>query len=219
MAVAPDVGHELTTTGSSGVRRYPAGRVCAHDGCTTRLSRYNPSKYCALHAAEHAEPAQKRPQRHIPKARNKHEFACVRCGHIFPLTEEYFPRSASRTSGFHPECHGCHRERRYDRETPRSKCPSCGRSRQRTTKFFPRDRRTSDGLSRVCRSCHERDGRRICPQCLEAKPLTTRYWAPRPGTKLGFAKTCKRCEAERLKRHMIRVNSPKGSLRVVMRGD
>ena len=218
MAVAPDVGHELTTTGSHGVRRYPAGRVCANPGCVTRLSRYNPGKYCALHAEEHEAPPAKRPARVIPKARKANEFACVRCGHVFPLSEDYFPRSASRPSGFHPECHGCHRERRYDRETPRSVCPTCGHSRQRTTRFFPRDRRSPDGLGRVCRSCQVKAGRRVCPQCLESKPLTARYWEPRPGTKLGFAKTCKRCDAERLRRSMVRFTSPKGVMRAVIKG-
>ena len=28
------------------------GRVCAHEGCDTVLSIYNPSKYCSAHASE-----------------------------------------------------------------------------------------------------------------------------------------------------------------------
>ena len=31
-------------------RRFRAGRVCAHDGCTTQLSIYNAGKHCSLHA-------------------------------------------------------------------------------------------------------------------------------------------------------------------------
>ena len=33
-------------------RVVPAGRICAHPGCETRLSRYNPLSVCALHAGE-----------------------------------------------------------------------------------------------------------------------------------------------------------------------
>jgi hypothetical protein len=32
-------------------RAYAAGRVCAAPDCGTRLSVYNPLRYCALHAA------------------------------------------------------------------------------------------------------------------------------------------------------------------------
>lgn len=38
-------------SGSRGsrARTYKSGRTCAHEGCTTRLSVYNPSPTCALH--------------------------------------------------------------------------------------------------------------------------------------------------------------------------
>jgi hypothetical protein len=31
-------------------RDFGAGRVCAHSGCVTKLSRYNRRDYCYLHA-------------------------------------------------------------------------------------------------------------------------------------------------------------------------
>ena len=31
------------------VKTYGRGRVCAHTGCHTRLSAYNPGDYCGLH--------------------------------------------------------------------------------------------------------------------------------------------------------------------------
>jgi hypothetical protein len=30
-------------------RTFPRGRVCAHDGCGTRLSIYNEGRYCSRH--------------------------------------------------------------------------------------------------------------------------------------------------------------------------
>ena len=36
--------------GERTVRRAVAGRVCDLDGCTTRLSVYNPGSKCSLHA-------------------------------------------------------------------------------------------------------------------------------------------------------------------------
>ena len=32
-------------------RRYPRGRVCAHNGCDTVLSVYNAASFCAQHEA------------------------------------------------------------------------------------------------------------------------------------------------------------------------
>jgi len=45
-------GHRLSMQIDDMVRArtYGAGRVCAHEGCTTRLSAYNPSSICALHS-------------------------------------------------------------------------------------------------------------------------------------------------------------------------
>jgi hypothetical protein len=40
------------------VRSHPRGRVCAHEGCTTILSIYNPSKYCAAHPKQALSRAQ-----------------------------------------------------------------------------------------------------------------------------------------------------------------
>ena len=31
---------------------YKRGRICAHDGCATILSIYNPAKYCSAHLQE-----------------------------------------------------------------------------------------------------------------------------------------------------------------------
>jgi hypothetical protein len=54
--LAPVALRQPTASGerpSSAERRRtaPAGRVCGHDGCTTRLSIYNFGSRCSLHAS------------------------------------------------------------------------------------------------------------------------------------------------------------------------
>jgi hypothetical protein len=61
-------------SGSRGsrARTYKSGRTCAHEGCTTKLSVYNPSPTCSLHTAA-ARSAAKRssdvPVRRQPETR------------------------------------------------------------------------------------------------------------------------------------------------------
>jgi hypothetical protein len=47
--------------GSKAVRTYGLDRVCSVEGCTTRLSIYNPSRVCSVHA----HLAVKRPRRAV----------------------------------------------------------------------------------------------------------------------------------------------------------
>jgi endogenous inhibitor of DNA gyrase (YacG/DUF329 family) len=58
------------------VRLYARGRVCAHPGCPTILSVYNPARFCAAHLQ------QARPRRRqislVP-----HEVSCESCGTPF----------------------------------------------------------------------------------------------------------------------------------------
>jgi hypothetical protein len=48
------------------VRTYGSGRTCAVAGCTTKLSRYNPSVYCSLHAKLIPLPSERRQRRDVP---------------------------------------------------------------------------------------------------------------------------------------------------------
>jgi predicted nucleic acid-binding Zn ribbon protein len=59
------------------VRAYQRGRVCAHDGCDTILSVYNPSAYCGAHA-EMARNKRRRGELHPVR-----EVACEHCGTAF----------------------------------------------------------------------------------------------------------------------------------------
>jgi hypothetical protein len=42
-------GNRITGT-SRAPKVHESGRVCAHEGCTTTLSRYNKREYCYAHA-------------------------------------------------------------------------------------------------------------------------------------------------------------------------
>lgn len=66
---------------SGPVRSHEGGRVCAHAGCETVLSIYNPTKYCGVHARDAAEA--RRTRRTEPVVR---EMGCMRCGAVFETT-------------------------------------------------------------------------------------------------------------------------------------
>jgi hypothetical protein len=46
-------GHRIGGQAQTETRRFAVGRTCAAERCTTRLSAYNPSRYCWLHEAPH----------------------------------------------------------------------------------------------------------------------------------------------------------------------
>jgi endogenous inhibitor of DNA gyrase (YacG/DUF329 family) len=52
------------------------GRICAHEGCDTILSIYNPTRFCAAHVEE----ARSRRRRALQVART---VACGHCGALF----------------------------------------------------------------------------------------------------------------------------------------
>ncbi len=57
-------GHRIDGRAPGETRRFAAGRTCAADRCATRLSAYNPSRYCWLHESPH--PYYVRADRHRP---------------------------------------------------------------------------------------------------------------------------------------------------------
>jgi endogenous inhibitor of DNA gyrase (YacG/DUF329 family) len=59
------------------VRSYRGGRICAHAGCGTILSIYNPSKYCTVHASLGTGGR----RRGMPSPIR--EVACQQCGTVF----------------------------------------------------------------------------------------------------------------------------------------
>ncbi len=66
------------------VRTYGAGRVCAVEGCTTRLSRYNPSPCCSLHAKSMPSTGGRRQRLDVPVVRRR--CAYEPCGCEFTTT-------------------------------------------------------------------------------------------------------------------------------------
>lgn len=63
------------------VRTYGDGRVCAAPGCLTRLSRYNPAEYCAVHARAAVAAGEHRQRRDAPLLARR--CAYRPCGHEF----------------------------------------------------------------------------------------------------------------------------------------
>ena len=65
--------------GSKAVRTYGEDRVCSVDGCTTKLSVYNPSRVCSVHA----HLAAKRPRRAATGVLLTKICAFDGCGRVF----------------------------------------------------------------------------------------------------------------------------------------
>jgi hypothetical protein len=67
-------------------KTYGLGRICAIDGCGTRLSAYNPSNVCALHSGAWQDDY--RPGAHRADPRNEITRRCVfvGCGREFTTT-------------------------------------------------------------------------------------------------------------------------------------
>ena len=48
----PTADLDLLLSTERWIKTYPRGRVCAHEGCTTPLSVYNPDEVCAAHVGD-----------------------------------------------------------------------------------------------------------------------------------------------------------------------
>ena len=59
------------------------GRVCAHEGCDTILSIYNPATYCSAHASEGFS------RRRRAGTRAAREVVCEHCGHEFETRNQH----------------------------------------------------------------------------------------------------------------------------------
>jgi hypothetical protein len=121
--------------------RAPRGRVCAHEGCTTRLTTYNLSDFCYLHDQSEEMASSRR---------------CTACGEAFPLTAEYWHHDEQKADGFNNRCKTCRnaaQKRTMARYQGRRVCPVCKRRKLLTRKNFVRHRHGDWSL--VCRSCED----------------------------------------------------------------
>jgi len=93
---------------------YPANRVCAHDGCDTVLSRYNPSSYCDVHADEQYDP------RTVAMDYSEDGLrTCPSCGRRFiPNLNNWYSDTRSK-DGLSAECIACLNPERGEREHAR----------------------------------------------------------------------------------------------------
>jgi endogenous inhibitor of DNA gyrase (YacG/DUF329 family) len=84
------------------------GRVCAHDGCDTILSIYNPGNYCSAHAGE------ARNRRHRESPQPLRLVACDNCGGEFQTKNVHrrFCSDRCRMAAFARRKRAAERERR-----------------------------------------------------------------------------------------------------------
>jgi hypothetical protein len=109
------------------VPQYGPGRVCAHHGCETRLSTYNPDAFCSAHTVKDET------WRWLG-----HSFRyCPECGTV--------TSAKKRTAGEHV-CASC----RTKNHPPR-KCTRCGEVKD-ADQFGPGSTR-KDGRASHCRAC------------------------------------------------------------------
>jgi hypothetical protein len=75
------------------VRTYRVGAICSHEGCATILSRYNPSRWCAVHESEarHAHHAVSRLRDDDPDDFNEPR-RCTRCEQLKDAEDFYARR-------------------------------------------------------------------------------------------------------------------------------
>lgn len=105
---------------------YGSGRRCAHPGCATRLSIYNPGVFCSIHDVEPD------PLEDIGEARPGYKH-CAECGTLLPATVEHFQRHNATADGLRHYCRRCdaknHSEQRRRKQPPRTekRCTICGR--------------------------------------------------------------------------------------------
>ena len=67
-------------------KTYGAGRVCAVEGCGTRLSAYNPSSVCALHGSGWSEDLRRSTRRARQREEITRTCAYEPCGREFVTT-------------------------------------------------------------------------------------------------------------------------------------
>jgi len=94
---------------------FPGERVCAHEGCGTKLSAYNPTPYCSLHSRPENLPQEwflDEWQRDEPRNEGPDKF-CPDCEEVKPLDSAHFYLHNGYWDGI---CKPCRNKRRREHE-------------------------------------------------------------------------------------------------------
>jgi len=131
---------------------YGSGRVCAHEGCLTRLSTYNPTPFCSLHSDDVDSLT-------LPEGYRR----CRECERILPATTDYFRRDSHSRDGLQPRCKDCrnayHRAATLVTPDPEEKrCPRCGKTKPLTRKWWYQ-RTDNRRWSSYCITCTQDENR------------------------------------------------------------
>ncbi len=111
-------------------RTYGTGRVCAHDGCTTVLSKYHEGEFCYAHADDAFDP------RTLAMAYTKEgNRACATCRRLYAPNLRNFYSDPKSKDGLSAECVACLNPDRHRRERATQKRARCRyEARKRNTK-------------------------------------------------------------------------------------
>jgi len=132
---------------------FGSGRVCRHEGCQTVLSTYNPSVFCAVHAAVDEE--------EIPEGCMK----CTACGAVYPWTTEWFHLAGGtrqRAGALHRMCKACRNARNVNYKATETRearvCPTCHHEKRLNTDNWYL-KRNGGGWSSSCKLCIRKKNR------------------------------------------------------------
>lgn len=131
---------------------YSSGRTCAHDGCLTQLSIYNPTPFCSLHSDDVYNEV-------VPEGYRR----CLECDRILPATTDYFHRNGHSKGGLHRKCRDCRNtHNRASKpiavEPDEKRCPRCGKTKPLTRRYWY-ERRDDRRWSSYCITCTQDQNR------------------------------------------------------------
>jgi hypothetical protein len=158
-------GSTIITLDRPPLPTYAPGRCCAHDGCITRLSVYNSSRFCFAHGMD-------------DEYLNVRMRPCAKCGVPQPLNDEHYHHDRQRPDGWHRTCKRCrnsaanrlyvvNKERRR-LSTPGSErvvCRQCGTEYRRTAEFWSFG--AKGRLVQPCLDCQDANQKRRAAKTLD----------------------------------------------------
>lgn len=116
----------LATWDAASVSTMPKGRICAQDGCGTRLSVYNRQPFCGLHSRGEEGP--------VPDGYMR----CRICGDVLLWTTDFFHRTGDTLQTACKRCRNGRNRRRPSKALflEEKHCPKCGRAKKLTEQYW-----------------------------------------------------------------------------------